>query len=327
MGDDEHHREESRKRPTNVVRLPRDWLGPREDLVPLRVPGPPEPDGREAAVLEFPGAPSPSHDDFWGGAPDAIPDPVVAPAGEAPDPPEVGAYPLAPPASDRLSSDVEPPPGVDVGPRTEHRDARATRSAGPTLDRHRGASWTRVGVMAVLAALVVMFARHVGDRQGPHVAAQAGTTTAPRGAITFPPSLSTIGEPPVLSAHVSPHGGHGTTAMHRRTASNRRRKAAVRHAARGHAAKVTTSVVTAVAARAPASRTPASTSSAAHATSVSSTGSTASTYSGPGVSSQRPTTTYHPVGSTATTHSTTSTSHKAGPIGAGAAFGPGVQVG
>jgi hypothetical protein len=62
------------------VRLPRDWLGPREDLVPfgLRASAP-EP--ALSASASSPEAP-PSAEDFWGERSAAIHDVVQAPAGE-----------------------------------------------------------------------------------------------------------------------------------------------------------------------------------------------------------------------------------------------------
>jgi len=54
----------------NVVRLPRDWLGPREDLVPF---GP-------RASSEDAEEPPPSADDFWGERSAAIHDALEAPA-------------------------------------------------------------------------------------------------------------------------------------------------------------------------------------------------------------------------------------------------------
>ena len=58
-----HNRHGSREKPAgdNVVRLPRDWLGPREELVPF---GPSAERATSDTVTELPR----SADDFWGGA-------------------------------------------------------------------------------------------------------------------------------------------------------------------------------------------------------------------------------------------------------------------
>jgi len=64
--------QEARPR-ANVVRLPRDWLGPREELVPF---GP-------RASSEEAEEPPPSAEDFWGERSAAIHDALEAPAGNA----------------------------------------------------------------------------------------------------------------------------------------------------------------------------------------------------------------------------------------------------
>jgi len=61
--------DERAQAPDKVVRLPRDWLGPREDLVPF---------GPRASAPE----PPPSAADFWGERSAAIHDAVQAPAAE-----------------------------------------------------------------------------------------------------------------------------------------------------------------------------------------------------------------------------------------------------
>jgi hypothetical protein len=70
---------------SKVVRLPRDWLGPREELVPFgrqattteAEPGPARPAGPSALIAQ----PPPSGADFWGERSAAIHD-VVQPPGE-----------------------------------------------------------------------------------------------------------------------------------------------------------------------------------------------------------------------------------------------------
>jgi hypothetical protein len=70
--------------PDKVVRLPRDWLGPREDLVPF---------GPRASAPEAP----PSAADFWGERSAAIHDALEAPAEEVPAVPADASVDVAPP--------------------------------------------------------------------------------------------------------------------------------------------------------------------------------------------------------------------------------------
>ena len=77
---------EGPREPSNVVKLPRDWLGPRSELVPFgpsadRQPGKADEPASadDAAVLELVPPASLTQDDFWGGTLDAIPHPVVGP--------------------------------------------------------------------------------------------------------------------------------------------------------------------------------------------------------------------------------------------------------
>ena len=68
---------------TKVVRLPRDWLGPREELVPFgRPPTAPDlersPGDSPGSPGDYPGSP-PSAEDFWGERSAAIHDAVQAP--------------------------------------------------------------------------------------------------------------------------------------------------------------------------------------------------------------------------------------------------------
>lgn len=71
---------------SNVVRLPRDWIGPREDLVPFGpsaaaspVAADPETDN-VSNLIELAPEPSLTQDDFWGGALDSIPRPLLGPS-------------------------------------------------------------------------------------------------------------------------------------------------------------------------------------------------------------------------------------------------------
>ena len=64
---------------TKVVRLPRDWLGPREELVPFgRPPTAPDLERSPGSPGDYPGSP-PSAEDFWGERSAAIHDAVQAP--------------------------------------------------------------------------------------------------------------------------------------------------------------------------------------------------------------------------------------------------------
>ncbi len=70
-----------------VIRLPRDWLGPREDLVPFGRATQPsaDPEAPELAVPELASPTPTSADDFWGGEPPAaLHDVVQAPHDRAP---------------------------------------------------------------------------------------------------------------------------------------------------------------------------------------------------------------------------------------------------
>ena len=58
----------------NVVRLPRDWLGPREDLIPFGTSSEPGPSG----------GPAPTADDFWGESSAAVQDAVQRDAVQRP---------------------------------------------------------------------------------------------------------------------------------------------------------------------------------------------------------------------------------------------------
>lgn len=69
---------EGTEQTSKVVRLPRDWLGPREHLVSFGPPAPPEPEPE--APPPTPGVPS-TADAFWGEDSAAIHDAVEAPAG------------------------------------------------------------------------------------------------------------------------------------------------------------------------------------------------------------------------------------------------------
>jgi uncharacterized membrane protein YgcG len=104
---------------SNVVRLPRDWLGPREELVPFG----PSAHGAEATE---PAEPATSASDFWGERSDALHDAVEGPT------PTGGA-----------AGDAAPPPG-----------AKAASTPAP---RSR-ARWPVVAALVVALALVAVLA-------------------------------------------------------------------------------------------------------------------------------------------------------------------------
>jgi len=91
----------------NVIRLPRDWLGPPEELVPI---GPAA--RARAAQLEADGAPPPAADAFWSEDSAALHDAVQAPSGAARDhlnppvglvDPVAGRWQMGPPGLSRLA--------------------------------------------------------------------------------------------------------------------------------------------------------------------------------------------------------------------------------
>ena len=126
--------EQDAQRRSNVVRLPRDWLGPREELVPFgprraesEAPDPPA----TATSLDAP----PSADDFWGERSAAIHGALQAPESWA----ERGS--LRPSGSTRSDGHV-----------TERRSVRARAVRLPRADRRAVAV-----ALAALAAAAVTF--------------------------------------------------------------------------------------------------------------------------------------------------------------------------
>ena len=97
--------DERAEAPDKVVRLPRDWLGPREDLVPF---------GPRASTPEAP----PSAADFWGERSAAIHDALEAPAEDSSDVPADGGADVVAPRRRRVP-----------GRRRRHRIAAVTAVA------------------------------------------------------------------------------------------------------------------------------------------------------------------------------------------------------
>jgi hypothetical protein len=150
----------------NVVRLPVDWLGPRDELVPI---GPPRdedassrgdqtaegPDRRQLrALTEQPTMP-PSAADFWGERAEAVQDVLQGPAPAPPAPSDVEARPSArddmearPSARDdmearpRARDNVEPPPPTEpTEPPSLTLPSRGTKRARAMAQR--AADWQR----------------------------------------------------------------------------------------------------------------------------------------------------------------------------------------
>jgi hypothetical protein len=308
----------------NVVRLPRDWLGPREELIPF---GPAARRAEEAAtraaaeaeVLEL--TPRPqlaepldcTQDDFWGGDLQAIPKPVIGPRPDEPDAADLGTS--EPPDERDPSADTN---DVDSGcrapdaPRVEsglahtgsHRGhpkptrARRHRQPSPRLPRSRvRLTAPAVGgavAAAALAATVGISLAGSGTPTAAHHPATARAMTSAGSSLVLPDTL----EPRlrrIVAQRPRPtvHPAHVTKA--RRVAPSPPRTATfVKASAPSQAVS------------APPSTTP-----------TSSSRSTSSITSSPVSTPVRST--------TKTTSATSASTHKvqAGPIGQGAPFAPG----
>jgi len=167
-------REAGPQSPGNVVRLPRDWLGPREELVPFgpRVvsldaePAPPSDNGEAAP---------PSAEDFWGERAAAIHDALQAPANPAhPDTRSAGL------AGTREASQ---PPRVGAA---RGRPRKAIR--GISLP---GADWRIVAALAagvaIAAVVVIAFSSGISSPRAPAQAAsrsQAGFAAVLSGGVS-----------------------------------------------------------------------------------------------------------------------------------------------
>jgi len=117
-------------RVTNVVRLPVDWLGPREELVPI---GP----GAEQASADSAYAdPAPIRAaDFWSEGSAALQDALespVAPNGLPPESPVDSATTELPLESHVDSTTTQLPPESPVDPTTIHRPAEDPQAVNPT---------------------------------------------------------------------------------------------------------------------------------------------------------------------------------------------------
>ena len=309
---------------SNVVRLPRDWLGPREELIPFgpraRQSSPASRDASSASALsESPGATeassiAPSASDFWGEhsadmhhalqgperdvgppAPDDAPD--VAPAEPRPQFPNPRARrPRARRSRWRRWAERPTAPPAQRTPISPDPRAGAHTPTGDT-SRIRTANVRRsIAVLAALGAMVtVAVAALTGNGSGP---------SRPSAALRLPVNDLLRGD---LSARRLPFSSQMTV---RRTASHTARRT---NGTRRHRALRRRPTPMSVA----VSSTPSSASSGASGSStvttptVSLSGSTDSSSSGSGASNG------------SGTSSSGGSSSGSGPVGAGAPFGPG----
>jgi hypothetical protein len=115
----------------DVVRLPRDWLGPRENLVPF---------GPRAVSLDTEAAP-PSAEDFWGERAAAIHDALQAPA---------NAHPNS------KSAGLAGTPGASQPPRVDSVRGRPRNAIRSIHVRIASADWRMVAAVAAGVAIVVV---------------------------------------------------------------------------------------------------------------------------------------------------------------------------
>lgn len=176
---------------SNVVQFPRDWLGPREELVPFGPAAddedqPPAPARGGAEARERDRASALTQDDFWGGAPDAIPKPVVAPP--APDTDSVTVLVNEPAGEEDANGPSAPAPCAgsamepNGAPARDRLDARmVVISASAAIDLRRSVrplANRPVAVAAGVAAALLLGAWALGG------ALTGGSRTRARGART-----------------------------------------------------------------------------------------------------------------------------------------------
>lgn len=288
-----------RQAPTNVVQFPRDWLGPRDELVPFgpsAYASPPDADaagrGTSGVVVDLPADDSLTQDDFWGGELGAIPSPIVAP--------RPTAVPVA----------------TVVSRRSTVRARALALRAGVALPRLLPTGWfggwarrwpAVVAGTAVLAGVAV--AIDAGMTPSAHVATRHTAGLASAAALPLLPTAA------LQSIQIKVHF---PSAEPRRdvTAGHRSHRRALRAPARGrlpHPASTTTYAHTSHVSSAPV---------------IASSGSTAAASTGRGTSNYAPvTSSYAPVTTSTASHSTSRSAStrtvKAGPVGQGAPFGPG----
>lgn len=279
------------ERVSNVVRLPRDWLGPREELVPFGPGAWPTEAG--ADVVEFATgercAETPDDytpDDFWSGDLGAIPKPVIAtPAAREPAPATLGSGPR---------------PRAGGGERRSRPILPRRRSASVTPRvRTVGTSRTRAGAAlaglaaAGLAVSVVVATSGSSARRPSALPALHAQVHRPRAADT----------PVPFTTALRPH-----RFVHLQTPVVNERPAVVRRHRATPPAVATTTYVKEV-------TSSAGSGSAGSGAAVTTTGSTSTGTTSTGT----PVSTTRSSGTTATTARKT----QSGPVGPGAPFAPG----
>ena len=274
---------------SNVVRLPRDWLGSRDELVPFGPAAARADDGAEVVELTTRGSRTDAtddctHDDFWGGDLGAIPKPVIAPA------------PVAPPRRERSPHPAHPPRPRSIRPR--RRSGRVAARSARSLPRPTvsvAPMSMRAALVSVAAAALTVSAMVALGGAGTH-----NGTTKP--SLDASQARASVAVQTPFTAALYPHRFvhlqmPRTNAP--RVASIRRRRAAPPPAS-------TTTYVKAV----------------TSSTTVTSSTSSGSSSAGTSTSST-PVLTSRPVTTTNTSAATATTARKSGPVGPGAPFGPG----
>lgn len=282
-----------------VVRLPRDWLGPRSELVPF---GPSaeareraaaatkrgETGARDDVVLQLAPPPEITQDDFWGGALDSIPRPIVGPVVRARE--EDGA--AAPKPRDRAATAGSrgADPAAPAGSAAPVRDQPPPPESRPAVRPRAGRGRVPVRAIALAAAGLMAITVTVDRLAGPNEHRSSGLT-ASRSSRTLSLSPRDFPAKPALT---TPRSQAPRRASRTRTAHHR---AAVSH---HHSSSITVSYDHATTASASSSPAPAAAS-----------GSTSTGYAQPSYSKT-------------TERSATETARpKNGPVGPNAPFTPG----
>jgi hypothetical protein len=311
---------------SNVVRLPRDWLGPRDELVPF---GPSaerrlaEARAREEAavetpatvpdarVLDLPVKPPVTTDDFWGGELDSIPRPVVGPrhveepAHEGSDDPVAFADPEADAGAPEFHEVESAPIDALSTPRPAGRLARRSVAVGAAALAALAGGAVAVGALGGGAPDAAHQAVTAASAIGSHSTSMI--IGAPRHGTTVPAAASATPPPHRLvrrSHREAPARAQHAKSRHAATASSRPSVtfAATHTGISGSGSSATGSY-----------RATSATGSADRGTSAVSSSSV--TYrSAPATST---------VTRSASSSSSSSSGAKAGPVGPGAAFGPG----